>query len=266
MRNFKRVLVIADMHCGHRVGLTMPQYWSKLPAEKYFYIQQQLWEEFEKTVDSLRPIDVLFVNGDAVDGKGTKSGSTELIQTSPIKQAEMATEVIEWIGAEKVVMTYGTPYHVGTEDDIESIIARNVGAVEIGAQMWPEINGIIFDLKHQSESGSSIPHGKGTPLSKERLWNVLWAEHDAQPKSDILIRSHTHYSFFCGEPHWLAVFTPALQGAGTKFGGRRRSGIVHFGVTHFDIQETGNNLQDKVTWKFHTPMFVESQRSRVLKL
>ncbi|MHC4752420.1 MAG: hypothetical protein ACYTFW_21415 [Planctomycetota bacterium] len=265
MRDFKRILVISDLHCGHRVGLTMPDYWSKLPAEKYYYIQSQLWEAFAEFVESLQPIDILFVNGDCTDGKGSKSGATELIQTSLFKQGEMAAEVIKWIAAEKVVMTYGTPYHVGTEDDIESQIAKDVGAVKIGAQVWPEVNGVVFDLKHQAESGSSIPHGKGTPLSKERLWNLLWAEHDAQPKSDILIRSHCHYAFDCGEPHWHAFFTPALQGAGTKYGGRRRSGIVHFGVLHIDVQNKGENVQDKVSWAYHT-LFVESQKSKVLSL
>jgi hypothetical protein len=243
----------------------MPQYWSKLPEEKYYYIQMQLWQAFESFVESIKPIDILFVNGDSIDGKGYRSGSTELLTSARPKQIEMAGAVIDWIGANDVVMTHGTGYHTGSDDDWETPLAKDVGAIEIKSQVWPRVNGITFDLKHQSESGSSIPHGKGTPLSKERLWNLLWNEHEAQPKSDILIRSHCHYAFHCGEPHWQAFFTPALQGAGTKYGGRRRSGIVHFGVLWHDVYEKGDNLQDKVKWNWKT-IFVESQKSRVLEL
>ncbi len=177
----------------------------------------------------------------------------------------MAAAVIKHIRAPKIAMTYGTPYHAGVDTDYEGNIALEVKAQQIGSQLWPEINGVVFDIKHQAESGSSIPHGKGTPLSKERLWNYLWNEHDAQPKSDILIRSHCHYAFDCGEPHWHAFFTPALQGAGTKYGGRRRSGIVHFGILYFDIKNEGRNIQEKVEWNYKT-IFVESQKSKVLTL
>ena len=264
-RDFKRILTIADLHCGHRVGLTPPKYQSKLPAEKYFYIQHELWQAFESFVTPLKPIDILCINGDAIEGKGPKSGGTELIAPGRDKQIEIAKAVVDWIDAPVILMTYGTPYHVGTQEDWEGSLAIQIDALKIGAQIWPEVNGIVFDLKHQSESGSSIPHGKGTPLSKERLWNMLWAEHDAQPKSDIIIRSHCHYAFDCGEPHWHAFYTPALQGAGTKYGGRRRSGIVHFGILYFDVYKKGETLQEKVRWDFRT-IFVKSQKKKVIKL
>ena len=264
-RDFKRILTIADLHCGHRVGLTPPKYWSKLPDEKYFWIQKELWETFVEFVEPLKPIDILFLNGDGIEGKGTRSGATELIQADRHKQVDMAVEAVEWIGASQKVLSYGTPYHVETEEDFESQLAKELGAIEIGAQVWPQINGITFDLKHQSEGTSNIPHGKGTPLSKERLWNVLWSEHEAQPKSDIIIRSHCHFAFDCGEPHWHAFYTPALQGAGTKYGGRRRSGIVHFGILYFDVKNKGVNLQDRVKWKYRIA-FVKSQRQKVLSL
>lgn len=264
-RDFKRILVIADLHCGHRVGLTMPKYWSKLPEEKYFWIQKELWEAFDNFLKPLRPIDILFVNGDTIDGKGSRSGSTELLTASQPKQIEMAAAVIDYIDAPDIVMTHGTPYHTGTENDWETPLAKEVGAIEIGAQLWPQVNSVTFDLKHQAEGSSSIPHGKGTPLARERLWNVLWAEHKAQPKSDVLIRSHVHYAYFCGEPHWMAILTPALQGAGTKYGGRRKSGIVHFGLTYFDVYKKGETIREKVKWDFKT-IFVKSQRSKVLPL
>jgi hypothetical protein len=112
-------------------------------------------------VDKLKPIDILFVNGDEVDGKGKRSGGTELISTDRSVQAEMAAFCIQYIGAPKVVMTYGIPYHVGASEDWEDIVAEKVSAVKISSQEWPQVNGVTFDLRHKV-GNTTIPYTKGT--------------------------------------------------------------------------------------------------------
>lgn len=256
--------VFADSHCGHRVGLTPPEWQSDAPGGKYLLIQQELWNIFDGWVKQYRPFDFTFYNGDMIDGKGERSGATELITADRDKQVQMGFDVIQHIGCKQIVMTYGTGYHVGNDEDWESILAREVDAIAIKSHEWPKIDGITFDLKHQASGTSSIPHGKATPLGKDKLWNMIWAEYQAQPNADIFIRSHCHYAASFSEPHWLGIFTPALQGAGTKYGGRRCAGIVHFGFTVIDIYP-GENLQDKIRWKWLTA-FVPSQRSGVLEL
>jgi len=83
---------------------------------------------------------------------------------------------------------------------------------------------------------SIIPHGRFTALGRERLWNVLWAEHDEYPKADIIVRSHVHYYGGCFGSNWEAITTPALQGPKTKFGARIATGTVDFGLVWYDIE------------------------------
>jgi hypothetical protein len=74
--------------------LTPPR-WQQIYDPKWRVIQAQLWAAFTNMVDKLKPIDILFVNGDEVDGKGKRSGGTELISTDRSVQAEMAAFCIQ---------------------------------------------------------------------------------------------------------------------------------------------------------------------------
>lgn len=236
----KTVLVISDLHCGHRIGLTPPDYMypdkTKNKIASYFgKLQREIWEWFTSEVKSLGKIDVLIVNGDCIDGKGKRSGGTELITTDLFLQAEMATQVIQSIKAKKIFMTYGTPYHVGDSEDMEDIIAREVGA-DIKGQQFIEVNGNIFDVKHKT-GGSSVPHSRATAVSREALWNEIWSMSDnSQPRADVVIRSHVHYYNQSGNHKKIGMTTPALQGFGSKYGERQCSGVVDIGFVVFEVK------------------------------
>ena len=233
----KRVLFTGDMHCGHRVGLTPPQY-DHGPDDRWRKIRRELWDAYRKSVNAIKPIDIHIQNGDALDGKGTRSGGTELIASDRNMQIQMAAACMTESEARAYRLIYGTTYHTGRDEDWELTLANQMGW-EIGSHDWFDINGIVFDVKHKIGS-TSIPHGKGTAISRDRLWNILWAEHDEQPKSDVLIRSHVHFFHFTGDDDWLGVYLPALQGQGSKFGARICSGVVHFGIVWFDCYDDGS--------------------------
>jgi hypothetical protein len=270
----KRVVILADGHCGSRTGLTPPK-WQTLWKdqenedssgeyetrihEKFQDLQKDLWGFYINTINKLKPIDLLIYNGDAIEGKGTKSGGTELITSNCITQADMAIKCIKVTEAKDIVMTYGTGYHVGDAEDFEILVAKGVGANKIGSHEWVKINNVTFDIKHHVGS-SQVPYARHTNIAKDRMWNLLWNEHDEQPKSDIVIRSHCHYYDYCGGKNWLAMTTPALQGPGTKFGSRRCSGTVDFGLIHFDIEEKG-----RYTWQSHIAN-IPSLKAQILKI
>ena len=241
----KRVVVCGDFHCGHRVGLTPPAYQNE-------EVQGELWGAFEDMIEPLRPIDILVVNGDLIDGKGKRSGGTELITADRSEQAEMATVCIEYVDAAEVYLTFGTPYHVGRSEDWEAEVAKYISA-PIEDQLWLDVYGTIFDIKHFI-GASSVPHGRHTTIARDRLWNILWAEMGQQPKADILIRSHVHYHNYCGGASWVAMTTPALQGLGSKFGARIPSGTVDFGIVVFDVDEDGSFSWDADTILIETQM------------
>ena len=259
-RKFKRVVVLADLHCGCVVGLTPPQ-WQSNPAteSKKAQIQSELWKFYSETIDSLKPIDRLINLGDSIDGTGHRSGGTEQLTTDRVKQTDMAAYCINYAKAKKVLMVYGTPYHTGDGEDWEDVVAGKVkNLAKIGSHEWPVVNGVTFDVKHKIGS-SSIDHGRMTALAKAKAWNNIWhAEMEGQPKADILLRGHVHYHKFCGGDGWIAMTAPALQGYGSKYGARQCEGKVDIGLLVFDITEEG-----EYGWK---PMFARLPQQKAQAL
>lgn len=254
----KRVVIVSDLHCGHWAGLTPPA-WQFHPSRnpEGSRLQAETWRWFVATIGPLRP-DVLVCNGDAIDGKGQRSGSVELITADLEEQAEMAIVCLREAKAVHYMLTYGTPYHVSADgQDWEGHVARELGGT-IGGHEWLECEGVVFDFKHKVGS-SQIPHGRHTAVARERLWNVLWAEQDLGHRAHVLVRSHVHYHDFCGDPDFLAMTTPALQGPGSIYGVRQCSGIVHFGFIEFQCEG------GRYTWTPHI-LRVQSARPELVKV
>lgn len=261
----QRVVAIGDMHCGHRAGIAPPPWhvaeerWPKVSA-----LQREMWQRYTalaRKIQRARPVHAVILNGDLIDGRGERSGGTELLTTDRQEQCDMAVHVArQWRPRAGFVQTYGTPYHTGQCEDYERYIAEDLGS-EIHSHVWPEVGGVVFDVKHEVGS-SGIPHGRSTALGRANLWNMLWAEHDRQPRGQVLLRSHVHYHQYTGGPGWLAMTLPALQAAATKYGARRCEGLVHWGVTWFDIDTKAKEI---VEWKSET-VILQAEKSTVLKL
>jgi hypothetical protein len=253
-RNFTRLLVEADYHCGHRVGLTPPEWWyndqfAEGVNANVAKWQRALWNFRAEALKPLRPIDILVVNGDLIDGKGRRTGGSEQLQGDRNEQCKMAAACVDFVKAEKVGIIYGTPYHTGQEEDWEDVAASLIETplAFISGQHFVEVNGRIFDFKHFI-GGSSIPHGRATALNREKLWNLVWnSRNEQQPKADYLIRSHVHYydEDYDGAMRCRGFITPCLQGHGSKFGVRICSGTVDIGMLVFDIYTDG-----KVEWEY----------------
>jgi len=257
----KRVLTIADLHCGHRAGLTPPEYQSAIPGRRYHKLQIDLWEAFASRIKKLQPIHTLIVVGDCVDGKGQRSGGSELITSDMRLQSEMAATALNTVKAEHTIMVYGTAYHSSPSgEDWEKLVADKIGARSIGDHEWISVNGLMFDVKHHI-GGTSVAYGRNTQLEKAQLANLLWNEMDkGQPRGDVFIRGHVHHHHGCFEPHYLAMSLPALQGAATKFGGRVCTLPVHFGLVWFDVEDDGSYSWDRDI------IHVTSQRAKAIKL
>ena len=262
---YKRVLVGSDLHCGHRVGLTPPKFQSAACGEKYRKIQIECWKLYTGIIDKLKPIDRYLINGDAIDGSGTRSGGTELIVPEIKFQKEMGAECIKYAEAEEVRMTRGTDYHTSPGyQDAEDDIAKELGG-KIGDHEWFDVyspNGEhkkTYDMKHHL-GNTSMPYGKGTKIEKDQVLNLIWKEYCDQPRGNIFIRSHVHWEWFCGNRIWTGFVTPALQAMGSKFGGRKCNQHVDFGLLHIDHYNDGS-----VLWNFHT-VAVPSQQATAEKL
>lgn len=234
----KRMVVISDLHCGHLVGLTPPE-WHYQQDGRLYKIQKELWNWYAGEINKLKPIDILVVNGDAIDGKGSRAGGTDQKTVDRVEQVDMAIKAIEYCKAKTIRMTYGTPYHTGDGEDWEKLVANGVDG-KIESHAFLDINGTVFDIKHKIGS-SATPHGRFTAVARDKLWNTVWnSRGEQQPDSGFLIRSHVHYHVDCGTSEWRAMTTPALQGYGSKYGARQCSGTVDIGFVVFDIDPKGN--------------------------
>lgn len=264
----KRVVIIADKHCGHRAGLTPPNWQFRKPStehiwQKFTSVQEETWGLYAAAIKTLQPVHLLIVNADCIDGRGERSGGVELITSDRSEQVQMAVDCIKPWKAKHIVMTRGTDYHVAGAEEWENDIARAISA-KIGDHEWVEVNGYTFDVKHHIGS-SSIPHGRATAVKRDELWNALWAEAGNQPRGDMIVRSHVHYcegSYrFSGGRKIEAMTTPALQAMGTRYGAKRCSGTVDWGLVAFDINSKG-----KIVCRHEIVHQLESTKAKAIVL
>jgi len=265
----KHGIAVADFHSGHKVGLTPPDWQIKkifgsfTKRSKWAQIQIDLWDSFKDILSKLPPLDFVFALGDLIEGKGKKSGGTDLITTDTQDQCDMAVETFRHIRMVckddvKIIGVYGTDYHTATEgQDWENEVAKSAGFYKIGAHEWPSVNGCVFDLKHKIGS-STIPHGRFTAIAKEQLWNALWSERDEAPKSDVILRAHVHYWSAIANNNGLAMTLPALQGMGSRYGARECIGTVDWGLVHFWVDDNG-----AVEWEPHIRR-IKGQKAQVV--
>lgn len=256
MNGITRVLVAGDLHCGSVVGLTPPAYRhiateadkkaaAKSRYSKFSVLQNALWLKADAILRAFAPYDIIMWTGDMIDGDGPRSGGTELIVVDRLEQSKMAVSVcqhfVKRAGRTKVRQygVYGTPYHVGAQEEFELTVSENAGWEQIGNHTWVDLNGCVFDLKHNISS-SSTPQGRATGLLSQILWNELWAARALQPKAKVVLRGHTHYYMGVDTDTCAAFTCPALQGFGSRYGARLCSGLIHYGMMYFDVDQKGN--------------------------
>lgn len=244
-----KIAIVGDMHCGHIAGLTPPQWTHGAiddeghPLHKLAVISDKLWNWYAAAVAQVGAVDCVIGMGDAIDGKGEKSGGTEIIEPDRLRQADMAIECYRVWQTSHRVFVYGTGYHTGNSEDFEAKVADAFNA-KIGSHEWIEANGIVIDCKHHLGS-SSVPHGRSTALARDALWNQIWAVEGLQPAADIYVRAHVHYhqvvsTFSQSKGRYRTAFTNLpLQYFSTKYGARRCSGLVHYGFTVLTIHKDG---------------------------
>lgn len=232
-----RILVMSDLHCGHKYGLTPPTWHINEDDDKQcFDFQKESWMWYENMINLWKPFNICIVNGDAVDGKGSKNGGNECLTSDRNKQAKIAFEAIKKVNAKRYFIVRGTPYHSGNEENFEEQIAINLKGTFVN-KLFLDVNGCKIKTRHKIGS-SSVPHGRATPLLKSLIWDALNVDNK-QDRANILIYSHVHYHIMAGYSNNRMVFTtPSLQGR-TEFGETQCDGIVHFGVVILDIEKDG---------------------------
>lgn len=260
----RRLVPIADLHAGHRGGLTPPGWWwndnDRVPSWKRAWarVQRELWEEYLGIAEEIGAGQAVALVGDAIEGRGSKTAGTELITSSVLEQIEMACEAVRVLRPSRVVVFRGTRFHVSEDgDDAEDLIAQEFNC-EVLDHGCLDFDGKVFDVRHHNPR-SGVPYGRGTPLAREWVNNVLLSARNEAPTADVVLRAHVHYWAYVGGPGWVAHSIPPLQAKGSKHGERVVGGTVDWGIIEFWIED------GRVRWREHIKALV-ANKMRIVKL
>jgi hypothetical protein len=268
--DFVHGIALGDLHCGSLLGLTHPEYQIGMVSsgnrqrKKYARVQRELWNFYSKTLEDIGMVDFAIVNGDLIDGDGSRLNGIEQITTDRLVQADMAVAALSIIKTPLFALTRGTPYHVGYDEEFEDPVKEklvNLGYnATIGNHEWLNIGGAIFDVKHFVHSSTS-PLGRNAAVERDALWNILWYVAEEQPKADVVLRSHAHYFKYSGGGDGpLMMVLPSLQAMGTRFGSKICSGRVHIGLVEFWV----NRETSEVTFKPHIAKLTSHKASAAI--
>lgn len=251
----KDVAFISDLHCGSIYGITPPEEW-KAPgsedgngAAKIRKLQEESWTEYQRIAKKWRRPDILIVPGDCIEGKQSKQGGAEVLNTDCTVQCDMALRAIELWEPKAVYMVYGSAYHVGQNaEDFERTIAERLNdrgiPTKIEGHLFLDIEGIVFDIRHKIGT-SSIPHGRATPLLRAMMWAMVKEADKTAPHVDIIIRGHAHYYLDVKTDSRRAIILPGLQLARGRFGSRECEGSISWGAMRMKIHQ-GKILQEDI--------------------
>jgi len=231
-----KILILSDFHTGHIGGLTHPD-------DQTTKLQEAPWEFFDKGLKKYKPFDVVFCNGDMIDGSGFKSGGTEQITTDRQKQSEMAVRILQHLQKRNsqpldFFFTRGTPYHTGSGEDFEDIISKEFinkdGKHVIDNKLTVTVDEVTFNLKHKVASSAFA--SRANPLIKNMINAMIAEAYQDQVKADVFVRSHVHYFCLVETLGRLAFTTPALQ-FWSRYGDKECEGIVDFGFVVLDVDK-----------------------------
>jgi len=238
----KEVVVLSDLHVGSRAGLT---------NEPKNELQEELFKQYQENIRIWKNPDIVIANGDLIDGK-SKNDSSQTEQ-DVLKQCKIAFELLQMWKAKKYYLTYGTAFHVSSKmegSDYEDVIVDYLNTWKSNCAYIRDyydnlnINGVVFNVKHQV-GFSTLPHGRGTSILKEVLWNYYKTVIQHGIKADIIIRSHVHYYIAIEMNRIEVVTTPTYQAADTKFGNRICSGDIDVGSLRYIVKGIGKWIRQK---------------------
>lgn len=233
-RDFSRVLICSDFHCGHRAGLTPPKFQvvhGEGAGKHYTEVRETLWNWFATELDKFRPFDYILVLGDTIDGKGTKNGGIELITTDRCTQTDMAATVIQFVGAKYGASVHGSGYHAGQDDDWESEVATKAGIALVESQGYYRIpdkeDGLVIYARHVI-SGGNNPNTQHAALDKEFARIAQWTEVGyLTEKPGLYVYGHRHECLEAADHlrKVRGIIIPALCGLGSNYGERQCSSL-----------------------------------------
>jgi len=245
----KSMLVLSCLHVGHKGGLCTRGKWQSLESDDpkdilIGTVQRQISKWFDNVVCATRP-DIVTLAGDMIDGDQHKSNGEDLWSTSTHDQAEEALRVLRPLTKHnpKFFVVKGTRYH--DKDKREDYLAGQLKAECCEPQVFLDVNGVKFDVKHKL-TGGNTPAGR-PGMRNQMLANLQWARRDGQPIADIFVRGHLHTYYFEGDETYTGIVVPGCQWY-SEFGQLNVSRPISLGCVFFPSIEKGMKPME-VPWR-----------------
>jgi hypothetical protein len=239
----KRLLVISDSHTGSLTGLTPPK-WQTNDLHK------KCWTNYTEILAKLKPIDILIANGDLING--SRAGDADVLTADINEQQEMAAEIIDTVDANSIFITSGTDAHTGFDGAALELERQIVDKIKVRAMNRQKIYkpddikyDILYNINVENVRINSRHYtgpkgmfaGRAATGSADAAWNAIRAALDGEKLANIIIRSHVHYFNQYDNLYQFVVTTPGLQLPGSRYALKKCSGIVHWGVVYFDLED-----------------------------
>ena len=270
MTDNKFLLALSDLHVGSAFGPWPRDFAGSNGATLYLNTgQEYLLSAWGHFIDHLpQTIDVLVINGDAVDGPNDKEEGRFVCETDPQFQAYAAHELLrpvvervkETEHGRQVYMTRGSRYHVGTGGQAEEHLGLLLHARREpdGRHTHPwlhlSVNDVLFDVAHHQ---SYAIRNRGMPLEREISFFLerMARMRQVVPGRAVIVRSHVHGALrIYTEAGIAAVSTPCWKlqdefAAMSKYPNRTFS--ERLGAVGFSIPVEG--MVDLVPYEYEHP-------------
>lgn len=202
----RSLVIVSDLHCGCRMGLwpcdadlTLDGGVGYKPSQTQHAIWawwREFWDAWVPMATRGEPYAVA-VNGDAIDGR--HHGATHQVSQNLADQGKVARAVLEPVRDlcdGRLIIIAGTEAHVGPSAEIESALARELGALpcalgNVWPDAWLDIGGALVHCAHHigctgaTHYESSAPHRE---LAEAFTEAARWGEKAPR----FVVRSHRH--------------------------------------------------------------------------
>ncbi len=215
-RGTRHILVVSDLHVGsmvslmppvveHDEGLDSPTLYKQNRIQKWIWGK---WQDMIRDVRGLGGVDMVVVNGDAVDGVNYKGKGWGLWSTHIDLQVDGAMDVLGRIPAREYLIMRGSNYHVGNNMGAEDVLASRLNLPQAYDDYILEVGGVSFHFTHViGVSGTGM---KSVTQLRRQISSALANKHEFG-NVDVIVRSHAHYFTYVGDAHTLALVTPCWK-------------------------------------------------------
>lgn len=255
-----KILVVSDLHVGSIYGL-MPgsvEEESSAGGDENYTVhkpnrfQRSILKRWKDMVKKVGRVDVMVVNGDAVDGVNYRERGKSAWTTNLSTQVDAAADLVAMVDYKNLVVTQGSLYHVDSNISTDYALAKVLEGKFGDDYVVKTKEGPRFHFSHQIGVSSSSWQYRSTPIARELVAAVL--HEDVFGKYHGVIRSHAHYFVMVNFGTSFGMITPGWQGRSPFVARKSLIYAPKLGWVMLEVDKDGTVHKDWTTWDVKNPV------------